>query len=109
MTGFVQIIEWSTSRLEEVQALQDEWRDRFPEMGPSRVTVCADRKRLGTYLTIVEFASYEQAMENSAHPATHEFSQRMAELCDGPAVFHDLDVMRTEVRLPSGRREAAST
>lgn len=109
MTGFVQVIEWSTSRLEEVQALQDEWRDRFPEMGPSRVTVCADRKRLGTYLTIVEFGSYEEAMENSAHAATHEFSQRMAELCDGPAVFHDLDVMRTEVRLPSGRREAAST
>ena len=106
MTGFVQIIEWSTSRIDEVQALQDAWRERFPEMGPSRVMVCADRKRLGTYLTIVEFESYAQAMENSTHPATHEFSQRMAELCNAPAVFHDLDVMGSEVRLPTGRRAA---
>lgn len=108
MTGFVQIIEWSTSRIDEVMALQDEWRARFPDMGPSRVTTCADRKRLGTYLTIVEFESYEQAMENSAHPETHEFSQRMAELCDAPAIFHDLDVMRSEVRLPGGRQAATT-
>lgn len=108
MTGFVQVIEYSTARMDEVQQLQDAWRGRFPEMGPSRVTVCADRGQPGRYLAIVEFASYAEAMRNSEAPSTQEFSQRMQELCDGPAVFRDLDVLRTEIRIPGARTEAPS-
>ena len=103
MTGFVQVVEYSTSRIEDVQQLQDEWRGRFPEMGPSRVTVCADRAQPGRYLAIVEFASFDEAMRNSEDPSTQEFSQRMQALCDGPAVFRDLDVLTTEIRVTGAR------
>jgi len=41
---------------------------------------------------IVEFASYEEAMSNSDLPETASFAQRVAELCDGPMVFRNLDV-----------------
>ena len=37
MTGFAQLIEWKTSRFEEIQKLNDEWRERFPAMGPTRI------------------------------------------------------------------------
>jgi hypothetical protein len=32
-------------------------------------------------------------MENSGRPETSEFAAKMAELCDGPVIFHNLDVM----------------
>jgi hypothetical protein len=98
VAGFVQIIEWKTSRIDEVEKLNDEWRERFPEMGPSRVLSAADRDQQGSYVTIVEFPSYEAAMKNSEDPATSEFAERMAALCDGPATFRNLDVTRLEER-----------
>ena len=98
MAGFVQIIEWRTSRIDEVEKVQDEWRERFPDMGPTRILVGADRDNAGSYVTVVEFESYEAAMKNSADPATDEFAGRMAELCDGPPIFRNLDAMRVENR-----------
>src|SRR4051794_40411305 len=63
MAGFVQIIEWKTSRIDEVEKLSDDFRGRMAERGggPTRVTVVADRDRTNTYLTIAEFASLEEA------------------------------------------------
>jgi hypothetical protein len=98
MTGFVQIIEWSTSKIDEVMTLNEEWRDRFPAMGPNRVLLCGDRDETGRFLTVVEFDSYEAAMKNSEDPATSEFAERMAALCDGPPVFHNLNVIHEEHR-----------
>ena len=66
MAGFVQLIEWKTSKIDEVQKLNDDWRERFPAMGPTRVLVTADRNNEGSYVTVVEFSSYEEAMKNSA-------------------------------------------
>jgi hypothetical protein len=34
-------------------------------------------------------------MENSNHPATSEFSQKMMTLCDGPPKFYNLDVLES--------------
>lgn len=98
MTGFVQVIEYTTSRKDEIDAFMQEWRQRHPQMGPSRVTVCAERGQPDRYLSIVEFASYEEAMRNSQDPATQEFAAFMQSCCDGPPVFHDLDVLQTEIR-----------
>lgn len=98
MNGFVQVIEWRSSRIDEVRKLNEEWRERFSAMGPSRVTVCGDRDEQGKYLTVVEFASYEDAMKNSQDPATSEFAERMAALCEGPPTFHNLDVIDVEER-----------
>jgi quinol monooxygenase YgiN len=95
MAGFVQIIEYKTSRIEEVQALADAMRDARSADGATsvgRVTATADRDRPGYYLTIAEFDSHEAAMENSGRPETSEFAAKMAELCDGPPRFYNLDV-----------------
>ncbi|MDQ1688086.1 MAG: hypothetical protein QOK42_1061 [Frankiaceae bacterium] len=97
MAGFVQIIEWKTSRFDEVRALNEEYRDsRQGEAGPSRVTVTSDRDRPGTYLTIVEFPDYDSAMANSARADTSEFAEKMGALCDGPPSFYNLDVQMQE-------------
>ena len=95
MAGFVQIIEFKTTRIDEVKALGEEMRSQT-EAGPVlRASFTADRDRPDTYLNIVEFESYDAAMENSKRPETSQFASRMAELCDGPPSFYNLDVMDT--------------
>jgi hypothetical protein len=95
MARFVQIIEYKTSRIDEVKALGSEMQEARSADGATsarRVAVTADRDRPGYYLNIVEFDSYEAGMENSERPETAEFAAKMAELCDGPPRFYNLDV-----------------
>jgi hypothetical protein len=99
MAGFVQIIEWRTSRLDEVQALQEQWRENHPETGPSHILVGADKDNEGRYLTIVQFPSYEEAMANSSDPRTGEFAAKMMELCDGPPTFTNLDLIHEQSKV----------
>ena len=96
MAGFLQIIEFSTTRVDEIRALAEKLRaDREAEGQPlvRRGTFTADRDRPNHYLNIVEFDSYESAMENSSRPETSDFAAKMAALCDGPPVFRNLDVL----------------
>jgi quinol monooxygenase YgiN len=99
MGKFVQIIEYRSSRPEEIAALGEEFRQQrmasVEGTPPVRLTVTADRDRPGTYLSIVEFESYEAAMENSQRPETSDFAARMAELCEGPPTFYNLDVVQS--------------
>ena len=67
-------------------------------MGPSRILTCSYRDNAGTYVTLVEFSSYEEAMKNSQDPATSEFAEKMAALSDGPPVFHNFDIVTVEDR-----------
>ncbi|HEY3511670.1 MULTISPECIES: hypothetical protein [Kribbella] len=96
MAGFVQIIEYRTSKPDEVAALMEEFRAKREAEGsgpaPVRGTSCADRDEPGRYFSIIEFNSYEEAMENSQRPDTTEMSERMMALCDGPGTFYNLDV-----------------
>jgi hypothetical protein len=108
MDGFVQIIEFTTSRIDEIKRMNDEWRESHPEIGPQRILVTADRERPNTYASIVEFASHEEAMRNSDDPETGEWAQRMAALCDGPPSFRNLDVILTEVRMDLARQKATT-
>ena len=39
------------------------------------------------------FDSYEQAMENSNHPVTQDFSKKMMALAEGAPTFYNLDVV----------------
>jgi len=96
MAGFVQIIEIKTSRIDEIDALIEDMRSRGGPMPMARATMTADRDRPGYYLSILEFGSYEEAMENSKRPETTEMSGAMASLCDGPPKFYNLDVRRVE-------------
>lgn len=96
MAGFVQVIEIQTKRIDEVLALTDELRSRAAEGSTvRRGTYTEDRDQAGRYMAIVEFDSFESAMENSNRPETGEFSSRMAELCDAPPRFYNLNVLTT--------------
>ena len=98
MAGFVQIIEWSSSRLDDIRALSEGRAEEMAgEGGPVRLTVTANRDVPNRYMTIVEFESYESAMANSADPRTDAFAKKMAELCDGPPTFYNLDVVEQVV------------
>jgi hypothetical protein len=92
---FIQTIEFTTSRIEEFDTLLDEWLDRTQDKrAATRGVQTRDRDRGNTYVQIVEFPSYQEAMANSDLPETAELAARMAELCDGPATFRNLDVIR---------------
>lgn len=93
--GFVQIIEIATTRLEEIEALMDEWVTKTEgKRKAHRSSLTADRDRPNTYLQIVEFPSYQEAMANSDLPETSEFAERLTKLCDAPLAFRNLDVRR---------------
>ncbi|HEU0131461.1 MAG TPA: hypothetical protein VFQ85_10790 [Mycobacteriales bacterium] len=97
--GFVQIIDYVTTRYDEVEALSEKFRanrEGSGTAGPGRVTVGKDRDRENHFLVIAEFESYEAAMANSNDPVTQEFAAAMGELCDGPPTFYNLDLVRTD-------------
>jgi hypothetical protein len=99
MAGFVQIIEYRTSKPDEIAALMEDFQKTRMAAGdgpsPTRAITCADRDEPGRYFSVVEFASYDEAMENSKRADTTEFSAKMMELCDGPGAFHNLDLVQT--------------
>ena len=93
----MQVIEFRTTRPDDVAALADEWRSQTEgRRTAQRSTLTKDREQADTYIQIVEFPSYEEAMANSALPETAKFAGRVAELCDGPMTFRNLDVRAVE-------------
>lgn len=90
---FVQLIEYTTSRWDEVQALVQRYFKATAGTGLSgRTTIGVDRDVPHRYVAIVEFPSYEAAMENSNLPETAALAEGLAALCDAPPVFRNLDV-----------------
>ncbi|MFJ5779528.1 hypothetical protein [Streptomyces sp. NPDC093094] len=91
---FVQIIEYRTSRIDEFNALLDTWVEKNEGSRlATRALQARDRDTENVYMNIVEFPSYEQAMDNSNRPETAEFAAQAAALCDGPPVFRNLDLL----------------
>jgi hypothetical protein len=92
--AFIQIIEYHTSKPDEMRAVEEEWES---SVGANRTTtrrvLCQDRDDPSRYLNIVWFDSYESAMANSDLTVTREFANRMMALADGPATFFNLDVV----------------
>lgn len=97
MAGFVQIIQYNTSKFDEMQKVADEWRERTAgKRTTQRVVTCKDRDNTGQYFIVAEFPSYEAAMKNNELPETQELSQKMMSHADGPPTFYNLDVERVE-------------
>jgi hypothetical protein len=93
--GFIQIIEFTSTRVDELDVLLEEWLERTRGKRTAvRGVQTTDRDRANTYVQIIEFPSYEEAMANSELPETAEVAARLAELCDGPPIFRNLDVRR---------------
>ena len=94
---FVQIIEFKTKDIDAFTKLVDEFLEETAgTRTATRGMTTQDRDAADTYLQIVEFPSYEAAMENSNDPKTQAFSERLAEVCDGPPSFRNLDVLQDE-------------
>jgi quinol monooxygenase YgiN len=94
---FVQLIEFKTGDIDAFNRTLDEWLAKTSGVRTSsRGMQGRDRDNERTYINIVEFPSYEAAMENSNRPETAEFAAQLAKLCDGPPTFRNLDVIREE-------------
>ena len=94
---FAQIIEFTTSRIDDFNAELDAWMTRTEgQRVPHTAVLRRDRDAENVYLLMVEFASYEQGMENSNRPETGEFAAFLAEISSGPLKFRNLDVVREE-------------
>ena len=92
--GFVQIIEFKTSNIDEIRQIGKEFEAATQgKRTATRMTLCEDRDRPGTYVQMVEFPSYEEAMKNSEMPETQEISGKMRKLADGSPTFRNLDVI----------------
>jgi hypothetical protein len=92
--AFVQVIQYRTSKHDEMMKVGEEWEAAAGESGSARrIVACADRDTPGQFFTLVFFDSYESAMENSKLPETSEFAEKQAALTDAPMVFADLDVI----------------
>jgi hypothetical protein len=95
--AFIQLIEIVTTRPDEVKALVAEWRAQTAgRRTAQRGTFTQDRERPDTYLQIVEFPSYEDAMANSELPETATFAESLRQLCETPMLFRNLDVQSVE-------------
>lgn len=92
--SFVQLIKFSTQHADDMRELSEHW---LAEIGDARTSSwgirCVDREHPNQYVQIVQFPSYQAAMENSTHPATAQFAERMRKLCDGEVTFTNLDVL----------------
>ncbi len=92
--AFVQIIQFTTSKIDEVRKLGDEWEAAAGgDRKVRRRVIGEDRDNPGRYFNLVFFDSYEAAMENSKLAVTQEFSEKMMALGDGPPTFYNLDVI----------------
>ena len=95
---FVQTISFTTTRIEELQQLQEEYeREQAPQApGYRRAWLLKDRDRENAYMISVEFESYELAMQNSARPETDAWARRLRELVDGEVVYGNYDLIAGE-------------
>ena len=94
---FIQIIEFTTTRFDEVEALMDEWVTKTEgKRKARRATVTAVREQGEHLCPDRRVPSYEEAMANSNLPETGEFAEKIAQMCDGPAIFRNLDVRRVD-------------
>jgi hypothetical protein len=94
---FAQIIEFTTTRIDEFNSNLDAWMAKTEGHRIShRAVLQRDRDTANVYLLTVEFPSHEQGMENSSRPETGEFAAFLTGISDGALSFRNLDVLREE-------------
>ena len=94
---FIQVIEFSTDRFDEIKALVDDYRTTTAGTRTARRGILTkSRDADDRYVNIVFFDSYEEAMKNSEMAETTAFSEQMMKLTTGQPTFHNLDVVFDE-------------
>lgn len=94
--AFIQTISFTTSRVDELTALSEEFQREHADTAPGfkGSRILQDRDHDGAFMVIAEFESYELAMENSAQPDTDAFAKKMGELVDGDVAYGNYDVVQ---------------
>jgi hypothetical protein len=94
---FIQVIEYTTSRFDEVDAMVDRWVEQTQgRRTPSSGYTGRDRDDPNRYVDVVVFPSYEEAMRNNDLPETRALAEQWGKLCDGEPTFRNLDVVRDD-------------
>ena len=92
--AFVQIIQFQSSKIDEMVKLGDEYEAAIGSDNKARrAMITEDRDNPGTYFQMVFFDSHDEAMANSNHPATQKIAEGMGKLADGDPTFYNLDVV----------------
>jgi hypothetical protein len=75
--AFIQIVEFRTSKINEMRKLEDKSSERAgTDTSARRTLLRADRDDPRHYFTVAFFDSYESAMQNSEHPLTRTNRRR---------------------------------
>lgn len=91
---FVQVMEFQASAIDEIRALDKKWREATKgKRTATAISITKDRDRPNTYLWMIEFPSYEDAMRNNDLPETQQIAEQMTKATDGPTTFRNLDVI----------------
>jgi hypothetical protein len=94
---FMQIIEYETSKYDEVMKVVDAWLAQTEgKRAASKGTTGRDREEPDKYVDVIVFPSYEEAMQNNELPETGAMAEKMMALCEGGVTFHNLDVVRDD-------------
>ena len=102
----MQIIEIETDRVDDLIALEDEWRTaaRGRRTGTAD-WLCADRSRPGRFFSVNLFPSHDAAIANGSLPETDTLATSAARIAT--PTFHDCDVVQdlwaNELRAQSDR------
>lgn len=108
--SFVQIVSFTTDRLDEFVKLEQEWlRATEGRRTLLRDAVYADRDHPGRYVTINEFRDHESAMVNSNLPETAELAAKAQAFTDGQVKYTNLDLLRADDDLGSRLRTFLET
>ena len=85
---FMQIIEITTDRIDDLTKLEDEWRVQARGRRTGIADwLCADRSRPGRYFSVNLFPSHDAAIANGALPETDALAAQAMQI--GTATFHD--------------------
>jgi hypothetical protein len=94
---FIQIIEMTTTKAPETEELMNRWMAASEgRRSTSRSLLTKDRERPDTYVQVVEFPSYEEAIANSGLPETTAFAEKLPILCVSGPTFPNLDLVRVD-------------
>ncbi len=89
---FLQIITFTTDRIEEFHARERRWvRDSAGKRTGVGGQLYADRDQPGRYVALDWFDDYESAMRNSHLPETDAFAREAMALSTGDVVFSNLE------------------
>jgi hypothetical protein len=93
MAEYIQIVKYESDDINEVIRVADSVPvpDGVPK--PTSVLIVRDRDHPDTYMSILRFDSYEDAMRHSESDATHERIGKLAPLMKSDARFYNLDIL----------------